>query len=450
MAKYAQGMATSNEANGIQLLYDGDGLAVIGEPAAVENFLASEGLSSLSRLLPKVGAMIDGLGTLSEAASSVVQTVSSLKDSATSIADSVSSMVDSANSVTDSIGSMAETVGKWIKTSKEISKIVEKYQLKEMTTPGVLQAVVGQLTTLTGTTTKAAAGTVAAPAVVMSQMSMQQSLDEIKELIESIDQKLNDVLQHLKNEVLSRMDGVRLAIIEANTIRDTVGRVSETTWSKVQNSSGTILETQARALRELDELASKFENVKNVAELQEKFEKLNIEVQKWIRVLADCFQLLESIAVLELDRVLDASPNELDMHRLGLKAAREQRLILIANATGGLLERMNEVAGTANKKVLFNPIQSKAVVKSSNEVTESIQMFHETLGINLYVHGTDVRLWKEAVSESLEKARESSSEGIKVVKQLGSDTRGQAEALKGKLSSKIADRKSQKDKDAGE
>ena len=113
-------MATSNEANGIQLLYDGDGLAVIGEPAAVENFLASEGLSSLSRLLPKVGAMIDGLGTLSEAASSVVETVSSIKDSATSIADSVSTIVDSASSVTESVASLAGTAGKWIKTSNEI------------------------------------------------------------------------------------------------------------------------------------------------------------------------------------------------------------------------------------------------------------------------------------------------------------------------------------------
>ena len=47
MAKYAQGMATSNEANGIQLLYDGDGLAVIGEPAAVENFLAPSFFHSL-------------------------------------------------------------------------------------------------------------------------------------------------------------------------------------------------------------------------------------------------------------------------------------------------------------------------------------------------------------------------------------------------------------------
>ena len=122
MAKYAHGMTSTIEVDGIQLLYDGDGLAVIGEPTAVESFLASEGLASLSRLLPKVGAMLDGLGTLSEAASSVVETVSSLKDSATSIADSVSSMVDSANSVTESIGSMAETVGKGSKLLKRFPR----------------------------------------------------------------------------------------------------------------------------------------------------------------------------------------------------------------------------------------------------------------------------------------------------------------------------------------
>jgi len=129
---------------------------------------------------------------------------------------------------------------------------------------------------------------------------------------------------------------------------------------------------------------------------------------------------------------------------LGLKAARQQRLALIANETGRLIERMNEVAATANKRVLFNPIQSKTVVKMSNEVTGTIQTFHKTLGFGLEVHDTDVRLWKEAVSESLEKARESSSEGIKVVKQLGSDTRDQAQSIKDKLSGKINDRSPRK------
>lgn len=42
-------------------------------------------------------------------------------------------------------------------------------------------------------------------------------------------------------------------------------------------------------------------------------------------VLARCFQLQEGLAVLEFDRVLDAEPDELDRHRLGLQVARQKR-----------------------------------------------------------------------------------------------------------------------------
>ncbi len=48
--------------NEIQLISDGDGLAVIGDPAAVERFLVSEGLPSkdlglpTARICPQAGA----------------------------------------------------------------------------------------------------------------------------------------------------------------------------------------------------------------------------------------------------------------------------------------------------------------------------------------------------------------------------------------------------------
>ena len=41
--------------NEIQLISDGDGLAVIGDPAAVERFLVCEGLSSKDLGLPGSG-----------------------------------------------------------------------------------------------------------------------------------------------------------------------------------------------------------------------------------------------------------------------------------------------------------------------------------------------------------------------------------------------------------
>lgn len=70
---------------------------------------------------------------------------------------------------------------------------------------------------------------------------------EIAEYLAIIAEKLDAVLRSQTNQVLARMGGVDLAIKEAMSVRASVGRVSEVTWSKVQNSAQTINETQGYA-----------------------------------------------------------------------------------------------------------------------------------------------------------------------------------------------------------
>ena len=57
--------------NEIQLISDGDGLAVIGDPAAVERFLVSEGLSSKDLGLPRLGAVLGAGAGVAQAGSEI-------------------------------------------------------------------------------------------------------------------------------------------------------------------------------------------------------------------------------------------------------------------------------------------------------------------------------------------------------------------------------------------
>ena len=202
----------------------------------------------------------------------------------------------------------------------------------------------------------------------MAQLAMQQTMDEITDYLATIDEKVDDVLRAQKDAVLADMIGVGFVIEEAMTIREQVGRVSEVTWSKVQATPATIARTQAYALRQLDALAEKMERKTKIGDLAKAAKEAESKVQEWLAVLARCFQLQDAIAVLELDRVLDASPEELDGHRLGLRAARQNRLELISRSTERLMARMDAAAGTANTKVLLHPTTSPAVVQSSNHV----------------------------------------------------------------------------------
>ena len=94
--------------NEVELISDGDGLAVIGKPTAVERFMASVGLSSNAGS-PRLGAAFS-------AGASVAQTGSEI----------------AANS------------GRWVKLTKESAQAVKKFGLMDTKTPGVSHAIVGQ------------------------------------------------------------------------------------------------------------------------------------------------------------------------------------------------------------------------------------------------------------------------------------------------------------------
>lgn len=148
--------------------------------------------------------------------------------------------------------------------------------------------------------------------------------------------------------------------------------------------------------------------------------------------------------------MLDASPHDLDAHRLGLKAARRNRLDLISRTTGRLMSRMDAAAGVANAKVLLHPMTSRAVVHSSNHVATSVVDFHGRLGIERGRQDVEARRWGEAAVEVRDKVLETGAEGVDVAKRLGSETADRARTVTGKVASGIAERVLRRREDDGE
>jgi hypothetical protein len=269
---------------------------------------------------------------------------------------------------------------------------------------------------------------------------MQQTMEEITDYLATIDAKLDDVLRAQEDAVLADMIGVGFDIDEAMTLREHGGRVNEVTWSKVQGASATIARTQAYALRQLDAWAEKLERATKVSDLAETSKAAESKAGDWLAVLARCFQLQDAIAVLELDRVLDVAPDDLDGHRLGLRAVRQKRLDTISQSTGQLLTRLDAAAGSANAKVLLNPLQSPAVLRSREHVVRTVADFHARLGIESGGESVEAKAWTAAATEFRDKMLESGADGVDVSRRLGNETFGRAKSVTGKLSSGIAGR----------
>jgi len=135
--------------NEIQLISDGDGLAVIGDPTVVERFLVSEGLTSkdlgLQRLRPALG---------------------------------------NAAGVAQAGSEIAASSGRWVKLTKESAQQVKKFGLMKGSSPGVSRAVVTDNGKIKGIVqfVKGPGSLAANPALlagaagIMAQFAMQQSI----------------------------------------------------------------------------------------------------------------------------------------------------------------------------------------------------------------------------------------------------------------------------------
>ncbi|UVY84800.1 hypothetical protein NLU66_04170 [Brachybacterium sp. NBEC-018] len=393
--------------NEIEVMSDGDGLAVIGEANAVDAFLTSNGLVGtdlgLSRL---VGRATFGAAALAQAGSIA-----------------------------------AEQSGRWLKLTDESARAMKTLPMVKNATTGNLHAT---LRATNGQFTKnlqfvPAAAAVAPPALLamsaamMSQMALQQSIDELGEYLAVIDQKVDDILRAQKDAVLADMIGVDLLIEEAMAVREDVGRVSEITWSKVQSAGFTIARTEAYALRQIDALAEKVETAK-VGEVANAAKDAEPKVKEWLAVIAHCVQLQDALTVLELDRVLDGEPEDLDRHRLGLRSAREKRLSAIHRTTELLLERMNATIRRANSKVLLSPLAARSAVTSSNHVVTDVLQFQTALEIEDGHDSASVKRWRTAAGEMRDKVIETGVGGANAAKQFGDDTVVHVRSGAGRLS----------------
>lgn len=381
----------------LQLISDGDGVVVIGDQSAVERFLVSEGLDH---------APSKDFGTL------------------------LWPSLGAAAQVAIKGSEIAAQSGRWVQVTAESAEKIARYGLMPTTTPHVSHAMIGprgdvqswiQIVTGPGPLANNPAA-LAGVGGIMAQVALQQMMREITDYLAVIDEKVDDILRAQKDAVLADMIGVDLVIEEAMTIREEVGRVSDVTWSKVQGTALTIARTQAYAVRQLDALAQKLERKADLGNVAAAAREAESKVQEWLAVVARCIQLQDGIAVLELDRLMDSSPDDLNKHRVALRVARQNRLDLIARSAAQLLLRMKTAADRANSEVLTHPLAAPSIVQSNNRVNGRVVEFQGRLGITREAESLEARQWISAADDAWQNALQLGSKGVDAAGRFGAKT----------------------------
>lgn len=375
----------------IQLISDDDGLAVLGAPRAVERFLNSVGLLSVSRELP-----LDRLRRSLNVGAEVAHAASSV----------------------------AASSGRYVKLTEESAQRVRELGLMRTKTPGISHAMLGEPGSISGwlQVEDGPGSLLTNPALLsgvgglLAQYAREAEVAELKALLVKIDDKLNDVRRAQRDGVLAKLHRAADAIGAAMAIREHGGS-TETAWGKVEAESGTIAEVQGAALLALDALADKVQVKNKVGQLAAATRDIEFEVAVWLAVLARCFQLQDEFEVLEIDHVLNVTPAQLDGHRLGLRAMQQDRRDEIVGKTKRLIARMDSAGAFADSNVVLHPRAAPSVVGSVNSASAIVGEFRALLGIESEGDSIEPTRWRDAIRNP-EQLKNAGAEALPVVEKV--------------------------------
>lgn len=194
---------------------------------------------------------------------------------------------------------------------------------------------------------------------IMTQFARQQEVRELRNFLQNIDEKLDDVRRRQRDEVIAKMDRATTAIEEVMMIR------------------------------------------------------------VWLAVLARCLQLKDEHEILEFDHVLRAAPDSFERHRLGLSQASRERGERIAAMTGAFIAQMTEAGGIAEKNVLLHAFSSRNVINSINGVGGLVEEFQKPLGLGIEGASLENMPKNMALRDAIRDPRQLKCAGIDLAKGAG-------------------------------
>lgn len=234
---------------------------------------------------------------------------------------------------------------------------------------------------------------------IAAQAAIEAAIAEIKEYLEVIDEKLDDLLRERKINALAQLGGIQYTIEEADELYRRSSSISATTWSKVDHLGSALNSIESYAIEQLDDAVDQLRKHKNNSKkLETLLAGLKDDLSIWLGVAARSIYLHDRMYVLELAHVNEFEPAQLDSHREGIVEARKARL---GSTTRRLLEMdsaVRDAAKLSNQVWVTNPLRARHITAHANSIHDNISAFAQHLRLSVEdAEQLQVQGWRQSV-----------------------------------------------------
>lgn len=295
--------------------------------------------------------------------------------------------------------------GLWVKLTPESAEAIKEFKLVNTDVPGIVYAMAGDRGSLKKwLKLDASASALASNPVVLSGLAGELSQEafareaaELRRLLETLDHKVDKVLQGQRDLIFGNLEGIESEVKGALLSMKLDGSVDGLTWSKLAGASLQVRQVRAQAVRRLVRIAEELEDQGTIRDLNEVLKHTRNEVHQWLAAISRCEITIDELARLELSHYALVAPDQVNTKRLALRAAREEDLAQLSQGVAALLQRMDKAADDANQHKILHVLAVPQAIRTIEQAKGAVGDYFEALGIEIDWTNVDPVKWLEAM-----------------------------------------------------
>ncbi|MBM6699343.1 hypothetical protein H7U32_03200 [Bifidobacterium pullorum subsp. saeculare] len=313
-------------------------------------------------------------------------------------------------------GQAAADSGRWLKLTEESMDKIQEFGFRGT---GVLRRENGRIAyhltfkDLKGARALANPTALAGIGGMMTQFALEQAIAEVKDYLERMDAKLDDLLQDQQDQKLGELAGAAGTLDEAIAVRDQVGTIGEASWSQVAPCAQSINTAQGYALNKLMTLSTKLADTPDASRMEQLTDRARNDVRQWTSILAYAVRLRDELHVLELDRVMEVEPQTVERHREGIVVERRNRMERIRGVLEALADGLEDSSRRLSGQKLLHPLAVSHAQTNMEAIAGHLRDFAQSLDIDLGQTEIDRALpWRNVAGRLIADAAEQAGDAL--------------------------------------
>lgn len=236
-------------------------------------------------------------------------------------------------------------------------------------------------------------------AAMAQTMALRHAIDQLESLVESMDVKLDLLLEDNRNAAIGDIQGLTHVLSRAYAMYEKSGRISETVWSQIAGHASALAQAEAKARSHVQSVTASVGSQTFGERADAIHRAADGEVQHWLVILAAVDVNQQRLDVLELAHLRERDGDAVVAHADAARAALEDRRRMLTDTVQRLSDALAIAGDVSDANRVRNPLRSRKLIQEAEHALKLVSAFAEVTGIDVTAGELEREPWRKSVAD---------------------------------------------------